>query len=41
MKPANYQKWFDAKRAYLPLTRLPQSPQILGTRTSRRFKLFN
>ncbi len=40
VKPATYQKWFDAIRAYLPSTRLPQSPQILGTGTSRRFKLF-
>jgi hypothetical protein len=40
VKPATYQKWFDAIRTYLPSTRLPQSPRIFGTRTLRRFKLF-
>ncbi|PWB47085.1 MAG: peptidase C14, partial [Nitrosomonadales bacterium] len=39
-KPATFQKWFDAIRAYLPSTRLPQSPQILGSRKSRSFKVF-
>ena len=39
-KPANYDAWFNAIRDYLPTTRLPQSPQILGTRTARRFKIF-
>ena len=40
IKPATYQTWFDAIRAYLPSTRLPQSPQILGTKKSRGFKVF-
>jgi hypothetical protein len=39
-KPATYAAWFNAIRAYLPSTRLPQSPQILGTATAQRFKVF-
>ena len=39
-KPATYEAWFNKIRAYLPSTRLPQSPQIFGTRTARRFKIF-
>jgi hypothetical protein len=39
-KPTTYQKWFDAIRAYLPTSSLPQSPQIFGTKTARRFKVF-
>jgi hypothetical protein len=39
-KPKNYEAWFNAIRTYLPSTRLPQSPQIFGTRTARRFKVF-
>ncbi|MFA5083402.1 MAG: caspase family protein [Hydrogenophilaceae bacterium] len=39
-KPATYEAWFNAIRAYLPSARLPQSPQIFGTRTARRFKVF-
>ncbi|MGE4560554.1 MAG: caspase domain-containing protein [Desulfobulbus sp.] len=39
-KPTSYQKWFDAIRAYLPSTRLPQTPQIFGSRTARYFKIF-
>jgi hypothetical protein len=39
-KPATYEAWFTAIRTYLPSTRLPQSPQIFGTRTARRFKIF-
>lgn len=39
-KPANYEAWFSAIRAYLPSTRLPQDPQILGSATARRFKVF-
>ncbi len=39
-KPANYAAWFNAIRAYLPSTRLPQSPQILGTATAQRFRVF-
>ncbi len=40
INPKNYQNWFDAIRKYLPSTRLPQSPQIFGTRTARFFKVF-
>ncbi|MDZ7655272.1 MAG: caspase family protein [Sulfurimicrobium sp.] len=40
IKPTTYQKWFDAIRAYLPSTRLPQAPQILGSRSARSFKVF-
>lgn len=39
-KPTTYQKWFDAIRVYLPTSSLPQSPQIFGTKTARRFKIF-
>lgn len=39
-RPQNYQVWFNAIRAYLPSTRLPQTPQIFGSRTARRFKIF-
>ncbi|ADW17331.1 peptidase C14 caspase catalytic subunit p20 [Desulfobulbus propionicus DSM 2032] len=39
-KPTSYEKWFNAIRAYLPSTRLPQTPQIFGTKTARRFKIF-
>lgn len=37
---AGYEDWFRAIRDYLPSTRLPQTPQILGTRDARRFKVF-
>ena len=39
-KPANYEAWFKAIRTYLPSTKLPQDPQILGSATARRFKVF-
>ena len=39
-KPATYAAWFAAIRAYLPSNRLPQSPQILGSATAQRFKVF-
>lgn len=39
-KPINYEAWFAAIRTYLPSTRLPQDPQILGSATARRFKVF-
>ncbi len=39
-KPTTYEKWFQFIRAYLPSTRLPQSPQLFGTSTARRFKVF-
>jgi len=38
-KPGNYRQWFDAIRKYLPSTRLPQSPQLFGSRTALRFKV--
>ena len=37
--PANYGVWFKALRAYLPSSRLPQDPQILGSAAARRFKV--
>ncbi len=39
-KPKTYEAWFKAIRTYLPSTRLPQAPQIFGTRTARRFRVF-
>ena len=39
-KPATYAAWFNAIRAYLPSTRMPQSPQILGSAVAQRFKVF-
>jgi metacaspase-1 len=38
--PATYEAWFNAVRAYLPSTRLPQAPQILGSARERRFAVF-
>ncbi|WP_448875324.1 caspase family protein [Desulfobulbus propionicus] len=40
-QPSTYEKWFNAIRAYLPSTRLPQTPQIFGSKTARRFKICN
>jgi metacaspase-1 len=40
-QPATYEAWFKAIREYLPSTRLPQSPEILGSGTARRFKVFD
>lgn len=39
-QPASYLAWFNAIRTYLPSTRLPQSPQILGSAAAQRFKVF-
>ncbi|TAH50170.1 MAG: caspase family protein [Betaproteobacteria bacterium] len=39
-KPETYDAWHAAIRRYLPSTRLPQEPQIFGTRTARRMRLF-
>lgn len=39
-QPATYQAWFNAIGEYLPSTRLPQSPQILGSAVARRFRVF-
>ncbi|MEA3291928.1 MAG: caspase family protein [Pseudomonadota bacterium] len=38
---ARYEDWFAAIRDYLPSTRLPQAPQIFGTRGARKFKVFD
>jgi hypothetical protein len=38
-KPVSCEAWFAKIRAFLPSTRLPQSPQIFGTETARRFKV--
>ena len=38
---ASYQQWFRAIGHYLPSTRLPQTPQILGSRSSRQFPIFD
>lgn len=40
VNPTHYQQWIEAIRRYLPSSRLPQSPQIFGSRTARYFKLF-
>ena len=37
---ATYNEWFKAIRQYLPSTRLPQNPQIFGTRSMRGGKVF-
>jgi hypothetical protein len=39
-QPATYAAWFNALRAYLPASRLPQTPQMLGSGAAQRFKLF-
>ena len=39
-KPTTYAAWLKAIRAYLPSNRLPQSPQILGTASAQRFRVF-
>lgn len=39
-KPVSYEAWFKGIRTYLPSTRLPQDPQILGSATARRFRIF-
>jgi hypothetical protein len=37
---ANYEDWFRAIGDYLPSTRLPQTPQILGAKGAREFTIF-
>ena len=37
---ATYAQWFRKIRDYLPSTRLPQNPQILGPAQARRFRIF-
>ena len=39
-KPATYDAWFKAIGQYLPNSRLPQHPEILGSAGARRFKVF-
>jgi hypothetical protein len=38
---ATYETWFRAIGDYLPSTRLPQTPQMLGAKDARRFKIFD
>jgi hypothetical protein len=38
--PSNYDAWFKLIAGYLPSSRLPQHPQIFGSSTARRFKVF-
>ena len=40
-RPATYAAWFKAIRTYLPSSRLPQSPQILGSAGAQRFKVLD
>lgn len=40
-RPSTYAAWFKAIRSYLPSTKLPQDPQILGTAAARRFKVLS
>lgn len=37
---ATYEQWYRKIRDYLPSTRLPQNPQILGSARTRRFRIF-
>lgn len=37
-RPATYEAWMRVIREYLPSTRLPQTPQILGSGTARRLR---
>ncbi len=39
-RPSTYDAWFKAIGLYLPNSRLPQHPQILGSATARRFRVF-
>lgn len=39
-KPQTYDQWLTAIRKYLPSTRLPQEPQIFGTRSARQMQVF-
>lgn len=36
---ASYERWHAAIRGYLPSSRLPQTPQIQGSRSARRFRV--
>jgi hypothetical protein len=37
---ATYEQWYRKIRDYLPSSRLPQNPQILGPAQARRFRIF-
>ncbi|UCF90755.1 MAG: caspase family protein [Desulfobacterales bacterium] len=37
---ATYEQWYRKIRDYLPSTRLPQNPQIMGSAQARRFRIF-
>ncbi|MCP5233071.1 MAG: caspase family protein [Zoogloeaceae bacterium] len=38
---ASYAQWFKTIRDYLPSTKLPQNPQLFGSRSARNFKVFS
>jgi len=40
-KPLTYEQWHAEIRKYLPTNRLPQEPQIFGTRTARKMRIFD
>ena len=40
-KPSTYERWYAEIRKYLPTNRLPQEPQIFGTRTARKMRVFD
>lgn len=37
---ATYAQWYGSIRDYLPSTRLPQNPQVLGSVRARQFRIF-
>ena len=39
--PSTYAAWFKAIRTYLPSSKLPQDPQILGSASACRFKVLS
>ena len=40
-KPSTYEQWHAEIRKYLPTNRLPQEPQIFGTRTARKMRILD
>lgn len=40
-KPQTYAQWHAAIRKYLPTNHLPQEPQIFGTRSARKMRIFD
>ncbi|SFB28648.1 caspase family protein [Azotobacter beijerinckii] len=40
-RPQTYEQWFASIRRYLPSTRLPQEPQLFGTRSARQMRIFD